>query len=195
MLINKLLRKHYRKFFSLHEVCKNPPMKEGRSQKRSGGKRKSSPQNLCGPGGLCVRLPLLAVKPSQARSCQIVQGDASIPEFRTPHLEKLPNEPILESSICLQTKGNIHKVYQTNRKNEPILAGPLLPSFPAQSCPVVPDCATYPPTGHFPETRNTKYATCLLKTTYENKPPQSVLFRVDAGKERALSFFHDRAVA
>ena len=35
--------------------------------------------------------------------------------------EKLPNEPILEFSICLQTKGISIKAYKTERKNEPIL--------------------------------------------------------------------------
>jgi hypothetical protein len=35
--------------------------------------------------------------------------------------EKLPNEPILNFSICLQPQGIMYQVYQTSAKNEPIL--------------------------------------------------------------------------
>ena len=35
--------------------------------------------------------------------------------------KKLPNEPILNFSVCLQTKGIMCKVYQTSAQNEPIL--------------------------------------------------------------------------
>jgi hypothetical protein len=34
--------------------------------------------------------------------------------------KKLPNEPILEFSICLQTKKKNNKAYKTSTKNEPI---------------------------------------------------------------------------
>jgi hypothetical protein len=50
-------------------------MKAGRSEKRASGKRESSPQNLCDPGGLCARLPCLPSSPVKAS--RVISG----PEF------------------------------------------------------------------------------------------------------------------
>ena len=44
--------------------------------------------------------------------------------FRTPHLEKLPNEPISDFTICLQTKDKMNKSLKPRPKTNPFLPAP-----------------------------------------------------------------------
>ena len=170
-------RKHYRKFLSLSGICQNVSMKEERSEKRAGGQRQPSPQNLRDRDGHCVRLPLLAVKPSRAKS---YTGMPPIPrsELRAPRSEKLPNEPILEFSICLQTQGILNIMSQTEKKTNPfwpaLCSDPSLSSR-AWSCLVVPH--TYQPvTFQKHATRNTQHAYLkLLMKINRPKPSFSEL--------------------
>jgi hypothetical protein len=98
--------------------------------------------------------------------------------------EKLPNEPISYSAFHIEHQ--ILTKYPTvfDGENEPILSAFIAMNTPFAFA-IDQTCST----------TILINITTSKQATYNKRPSFRVLFPVDGGTERPLSFFHDRAVA